>query len=194
MPEREQKGADTMTKYERPNDLLLLAGKVLTVIGQIGLAIGGLALTIAIPLFLFFGDEISAEIAEQGTTAIGPFPTFAMLAFIVTVLFAMFLAFLFFGKLRAIISSVGEGDPFVPENAERLNIMAWLMLGIQVLLIPAAGFGLMLAKWADEMEHAEFTIDVGLDLTGILMVIVLFILARVFKHGAAMREDLEGTV
>ena len=28
----------------------------------------------------------------------------------------------------------------------------------------------------------------------VLMVIVLFILARVFKHGAAMREDLEGTV
>ena len=31
-------------------------------------------------------------------------------------------------------------------------------------------------------------------LSGILMVLVLFILARVFRHGAAMREDLEGTV
>jgi Fe-S cluster assembly ATPase SufC len=34
----------------------------------------------------------------------------------------------------------------------------------------------------------------GLDMTGILLVIILFILARVFRHGAAMREDLEGTV
>ena len=29
---------------------------------------------------------------------------------------------------------------------------------------------------------------------GILLVLILFILARVFRHGAAMREDLEGTV
>ena len=28
----------------------------------------------------------------------------------------------------------------------------------------------------------------------ILLVIILFILARVFRHGASMRADLEGTV
>ena len=72
--------------------------------------------------------------------------------------------------------------------------MAWLLLATQVLMIPVAGFGLMVAKWADEVENANVTIDAGLDIEGLLMVIVLFILARVFKHGASMREDLEGTV
>lgn len=32
------------------------------------------------------------------------------------------------------------------------------------------------------------------DLGGIILAITLFILARVFRQGAAMRNDLEGTV
>ena len=102
---------------------------------------------------------------------------------------------MFFGKLRAIIATVGEGDPFAPANAQRLSRMAWLMLGVQVLTWPAALFAAELADWASQYE--DFTLDLsgdGFDLTGILLVIILFILARVFRHGAAMREDLEGTV
>ena len=102
--------------------------------------------------------------------------------------------FVFFGSLRKIINTVGEGDPFAPANANRLSLMGWLMLGVQLLLIPALGLGLLLAKYADEMEHSSITIDAGLDMEGILLVIILFILSRVFRHGAAMREDLEGTV
>ena len=183
-----------MTMYEKPNDLLLLAGKVLTIIVQALLALGGLAIAIAAPLVLIFNDKVSVEFAEKvGEVSGGTFIvlTLALMAIAFGMIAA---AFVFFGKLRAIISSVGEGDPFIPENADRLNLMAWLLLGIQVLMIPAMGMGLMFAKWADSAENAEITIDAGLDIEGILMVIILFILARVFKHGASMREDLEGTV
>lgn len=183
-----------MTMRDKPNDVLLLAGKIMTYIAQAGLAFGGLVLAILAPAMLFFGDEFAAEIAEKSAEATTSIPTFPLIGVMLIGLTIIALAFVFFGKLRAIIASVAEGDPFVPENAERLNLMAWLMLGMQVLLIPAGGFGLWLAKWADEVGNADVTIDAGLDLTGILMVIVLFILARVFKHGAAMREDLEGTV
>jgi len=37
-------------------------------------------------------------------------------------------------------------------------------------------------------------LDTHMSLTGLLVGLVLLILARVFRHGAAMREDLEGTV
>jgi hypothetical protein len=37
-------------------------------------------------------------------------------------------------------------------------------------------------------------VEGGVDFGGIILVLTLFVLARVFKHGAAMREDLEGTV
>ena len=45
----------------------------------------------------------------------------------------------------------------------------------------------------DPQSKSAFDISPN-DLTGFLIVLVLFILARVFRHGAAMREDLEGTV
>jgi len=179
---------------DKPNDILLLAGKVLTYIAQIGLALGALAIAIAAPLMLIFSEKVSVEFAQKASEVSGV--TFiAVILGLMAIAFAIIAAaFAFFGKLRAIIASVGEGDPFAPENADRLNLMAWLLLGIQLLIIPAMGIGLIIAKWVDEAGNAEITIDVGLDIEGILMVIVLFILARVFKHGAAMREDLEGTV
>ena len=45
-----------------------------------------------------------------------------------------------------------------------------------------------------QFPHEELTADIEFSLTGVLLALVLFILARVFRHGAAMREDLEGTV
>ncbi len=179
---------------DKPNDLLLLAGKVLTFLAQAGLAIGGVAIAIAAPLMLIFNEEVSLQFAEKvGTVSGGTFIAIT-LGLMVLAFGIIAAAFVFFGKLRAIITSVGEGDPFTPENATRLNFMAWLLLGIQVLMIPAMAIGLTFARWADSVEDAEISIEAGLSIEGILMVIVLFILARVFKHGTAMREDLEGTV
>ena len=108
--------------------------------------------------------------------------------------------FVFFGKLRRIIGTVGEGDPFQPENAQRLSLMAWLMLGTQLALIPAGAIAIPLASYAaavkeSGIEDVSFSFDSGgFDMTAWLLVVILFILARVFRHGAAMREDLEGTV
>jgi hypothetical protein len=113
----------------------------------------------------------------------------------VVLLLVLAAPFMFFGKLRAIINTVGKGDPFAPTNAERLSRMAWLMLAGEVLLWPAAFLAGEIAEWASKYD--DFDLNVGGDgfsLTGILMALLLFILARVFRHGAAMREDLEGTV
>ncbi|QYU67563.1 DUF2975 domain-containing protein [Leptolyngbya sp. 15MV] len=102
--------------------------------------------------------------------------------------------FFFFGRLRAIIGTVGEGDPFQPQNAVRLGQMAWLMLGIQLFILLAVPLGIELARFSDEAENVRVSGDSNLDFSGLLLVVVLFILARVFRHGAAMREDLEGTI
>jgi hypothetical protein len=181
---------------DRPNDLLLLAGKILTVIVQIVLALVAGAVLVALTLVIVFQNDINAEIAAQASGAGAPLPLMAVIGLMALALAAFALIFVFLGRLRAIISSVGEGDPFEPANAIRLNLMAWLLLGVQVLMIPIAGLGLIVTEWAGDVESAniEIEIDASPDLTGILMVVVLFILARVFKHGAAMRDDLEGTV
>ncbi|WP_185960219.1 DUF2975 domain-containing protein [Erythrobacter insulae] len=176
------------------NDPLLLAGKVLTFLMQGALALGGALVAIMIPVVIFFQDEINSEITAEQADIVTKLPIMPLIGLFALILVAVALAFLFFGKLRAIIGTVGERDPFVPENADRLSFMAWTMLSIQVLMIPLAGLALIVATWADAAGHEKVTVDAGLNLTGLLLVVVLFILARVFKHGAAMREDLEGTV
>ena len=175
-------------------DPLLLAGKVLAIIIQGLMALVGVVLAIVTPFVLFFQDRINAEIQAEQADIVTAFPAVPLAGLFVVIIAVVTLVFLFFGKLRAIIGTVGDRDPFVPENARRLSTMAWLLLAVQVLMIPAAALGMLVAKWAQQIEDASFSVDAGLDLSGIMMVIVLFILARVFKQGAAMREDLEGTI
>ena len=172
------------------SDPLLMAGKAITYIGQALMVIAAAAITIGLPLIIFLQDRIEREWqAEMDVTT--AFPTLWLVAILVIAAAFVALVFVFLSKLRLIINTVGEGDPFVPENAERLTLMAWIMLAIQALAIPAVAIAIYLQK---VIEDSEASIDAQLDLSGIILVIMLFILARVFRHGTAMREDLEGTV
>ena len=184
----------TMSDETRPNDLLLLAGKVLSLFMQAVTGFAAIVLAIVIPGIIIFQDSFAVEWRQEFPDATQAMPVWPLIGILLIVLALLVLVFFFFGKLRRIIGTVGEGDPFAPENATRLTEMAWLLLGTQILLVPAAGLALMLSKFAEEAEHLDVTIDAGLDIEGILMVVILFILARVFRHGAAMRDDLEGTV
>lgn len=183
-----------MTAPHRSNDLLLLAGKVLSIFMQAAMAIGTIALIIASAALLIYRDTLIAEYAQDIGDPSAVFPVFTLIGVMLIGLAILGSLFVFFGKLRNIIGTVAKGDPFAPANADRLAIMAWLMLGVQLLMIPAVALGAYLAHFADELDDVNVSIDGGADLTGILLVVILFILARVFRHGAAMREDLEGTV
>ncbi|MDC8755378.1 DUF2975 domain-containing protein [Erythrobacter sp. sf7] len=183
---------------DKPNDILLLAGKVLTILMQGFMAFAALTLVITGPLVVVMSDTINAEmVAEYGST-VAPMPVSAILGLFACALVAVALVFFFFGKLRAIISTVAEGEPFLPDNADRLNAMAWLLAALQVAKVVLGAAAVPVATWASALKSEDLHISTdfssGFDLTSILMVVVLFILARVFRHGAAMREDLEGTV
>ena len=176
----------------RPNDPLLLAGKIIVLFMQAVVAFGAIVLAISLPLVFFLRDKITAEARVEYANPDFVFPTAAVLGIMMFGIILLALAFWFLRQLRQIIATVGEGDPFVPENAERLTLMGWIALAAQLLAIPAAGAALYIAKIFEDQEG--MTVDAGIDLSGIVLVVVLFILARVFRHGAAMRADLEGTV
>lgn len=182
------------------NDPLLLIGKIFCIFLQAVMAIGAVALLIAIPAILIAGGYVEAEIAKEAPAIDQPFPSIWIAAIMAIGLSIVAMLFVFFGKLRRIIGTVGEGDPFQPENAGRLSLMAWLMLGTQLVMIPAGAIAIQLARYADAVgeagiEDVSFSFDgSGFDIEGILLTVILFILARVFRHGAEMREDLEGTV
>ena len=87
------------------------------------------------------------------------------------------------------VRSVRSGDPFISANANRLNAIAWCLLGLQLL-------GLVIAVIVRFISTAAHPIDInaGFSVNGWLAVLLAFVLARVFAEGAQMRQDLEGTV
>jgi hypothetical protein len=92
-------------------------------------------------------------------------------------------------RLKAIVDTVTVGDPFVAENAARLQTIAWAVLVLEILhLIVGA-----IAATASSEAH-PLDIDWNFSVTRWLAVLLCFVLARVFEHGTRMREDLEGTV
>lgn len=92
-------------------------------------------------------------------------------------------------RLLTIVRTVGEGDPFVIENAGRLQRIAWAVLGLELLHLAIGA----VAAGASTSE-TPLGIDWNLSVTRWLAVLLLFVLARVFEQGARMRDDLAGTV
>lgn len=176
----------------KPTDTLLRLGKLLAMILQ-GFCVlaGGIVLLITAFVVLLSQNMLTrvAELSDFPLIEVSPLSVVSVLLMLAASLAALFS---FFGKMRAIIKSVGEQDPFIAENAQRLSTMARLLLGVQILALPIGLLRLRLANLvSDGGESLDFSVY---DLQGPLMILVLFILARVFRIGAAMREDIEGTV
>jgi hypothetical protein len=92
-------------------------------------------------------------------------------------------------RLLTIVDTVTVGNPFVVANAERLKMIAWAVLGLELMHFAVGAVAASVSTTA-----APLHISWGFSLTRWLAVLMLFVLARVFEQGARMREDLEGTV
>lgn len=92
-------------------------------------------------------------------------------------------------RLLAIVRTVHHGDPFIVGNAMRLRWIAWAVLSLELIHlligVVAAGSG---------SPAQPLDIKWTFSFTPWLAVLLLFVLAQVFDHGARMRADLEGTV
>jgi hypothetical protein len=90
--------------------------------------------------------------------------------------------------LTQIIDTARAGDPFIAVNARRLQTIGWAILALQLLDIPAA----LIERFFPSMGMG--TPDSAFSVAGWMAVLMVFVLSRVFAVGAAMRDDLEGTV
>jgi hypothetical protein len=171
-------------------DPLLTVAKIVIVILQALIAFGVFCLLGGIVAIAVDAVAVRQELIDEGVPA-----HLFWLVYAGFLLIAGLLAlwFRFLQLMRQIIASVGAGDPFAPENAGRLSRMGWLVVATYVISIPLAG----VATWvARNIEPDEPGMVIGFDAGGggLVLVLTLFILARVFRHGTAMRADLEGTV
>ena len=92
-------------------------------------------------------------------------------------------------RLLEIVQTVRAGDPFVAANADRLQAIAWALLGLQVVSMVIGGIARSVSTPAHPLH-----VDAGFSVNGWLAVLLTFLLARVFAQGTHMRDDLEGTV
>ena len=88
-------------------------------------------------------------------------------------------------RLLAIVDTVRAGDPFIMENAQRLDEIAWRVLSLEGLRLVNATLAYVF--W----EPGKIS---AFSFAPWLAVLLFFVLSGVFAHGAKLREDLEGTV
>jgi hypothetical protein len=171
----------------RQDPLLGIARALLTFL--LGLSVFvGVVLLLAVPAVLLNQDKVVAEFGRIPEAAAGDIVG-AILAVMMFVVALAALSFVFLRHLRRIVDTVRQGDPFTPENAMRLRAMAWLSIAVQLAALAAGALTMWLEEATKELQ-ANFDVPIG----GILLPLVLFILARVFRRGAEMRDELEGTV
>ena len=92
-------------------------------------------------------------------------------------------------QLRRILSTLAEGDPFVPENGPRLTRIAMAIALIEIVRTVAT---LIISKTVDLGDNYTATISINLALWG--AVVVLFVLAQVFREGTRLREQEKMTI
>ncbi len=135
---------------------------------------------------VFATDQVFAALGADGATA--RFIHGMRLIMVIGVGSAP-LAHILLTRLLAIVETVRLGDPFVADNAARLQTTAWALLGLELLRLAVGAVAAVVSS-----ESQPLDIDWNFSITGWLAVLLLFVLARIFDHGTRMRDDLEGTV
>ncbi|HWU55170.1 MAG TPA: DUF2975 domain-containing protein [Rhizomicrobium sp.] len=156
----------------------------LFLIGLLGLVLGALALSAAGLLHLPIpASEIQGLTMSQILSA-------ASIAVAAGEVGIALIAWMFLLTAR-IVDTASHGDPFVTENADRLNHIGLLLLAIQVIGLVTDTAMSMFPDKIREHISAGFG---GVSATGILAALLIFVLAQIFRRGSEMRAELEGTV
>ncbi len=155
----------------------------LFLIAILGLVIGVLALA-ALGLF-----HLPIPPSEMQGMSISVILAVAAIAVFTGMICIALIACMFLLTAR-IIDTASSGDPFVTENADRLNRIACLLLGIQAV---GLAFNSMVNFFPDKIAD-NVSVGFNVSASGILAALLIFVLAQIFRRGSEMRAELEGTV
>jgi hypothetical protein len=172
---------------ERADRPLALSHTVLRLLIKLNVVLGILILTLLTATLIAPGPVMRALGVMR--TADGGRLILAMRGIMVLGILATPVLHFIYTRLLAIVDTVNAGDPFIGENAARLQTIAWAIVGLELMHVGVV----ILANgvWVGTQQ-----IDIGDDfsVTRWLTILLLFVLARVFDQGARMRDELSGTV
>ncbi len=90
-------------------------------------------------------------------------------------------------QLRRIFGTLTAGDPFHPDNVARLRMIGLILAGLELGRYAFWG----LSSWILPDSSA---VEPSLSLTAWFSVLVVFVLAEVFREGARLRREAELTI
>ena len=151
------------------------------------LAVGGVGLLLALP----FGDALRGRASINGhlmdlRILLHRGPQAATLLAVVEGYLAALIVI--FSRLRRVFGTLTVGDPFRPENVGRLRQVGLALVALEIL-----GYAVRLAVAWLAPEAASANIDV-INLTAWFSILVVFVLAEVFREGARLRGEAELTI
>lgn len=168
--------------------MLAITRWVLRVLLVLNLALGVLLLSVLLYSLVNEAEFVAAALRQFPESDVDNLLTGSRWA-LALVFPVMLLAHPLFTALIRMLDTVAAGDPFVSGNADRLRLVAWCLLGIQLCDI---GFGV--AGAIIDTAAGERLSGWAPGLTGWLAVLLVFVLARVFREGARLRAEAELTI
>ena len=100
------------------------------------------------------------------------------------------------GRLRRLFNSFSTGDPFRRENATHLRVIWITMVAIELsryALLATLGVLLGMFGAPDSVASASFSID-GDNFSNWMSILIVIVLAEVFREGARLKEEQELTI
>ena len=165
----------------RGGDGLLIAAKVLLYVLLAGLV---LALVMSIVGLVGYG------LSHANALLVSPLePVWRPVIRLLIALIALDTVIKIVLRLMALIDTVEVGEAFATANAERLEWIGAAVIGLMALGFVARLIG---AEVRGDINGFPLSIDPAPG--GVAVALLLFILARVFRRGAEMQGELEGTV
>jgi uncharacterized membrane protein (DUF485 family) len=98
-------------------------------------------------------------------------------------------AIIIVGRLRRIFQTLIAGDPFHPDNVRRLRVIGGALAALEVGRYVAAGLLRLFMP-----DHGAARLTGGVSLTTWFAVLVIVVLAEVFREGARLRGEAELTI
>ena len=148
------------------------------------LVIAGLALLVLQP---FLGSAIRLQLdGSRAGGAVSPALPALSMSLLIMAAYAGGLVVVF-NRLRRVFGTLTQGDPFQPQNVGRLRV-----IGLALIVLELVGYVLKMAlAFAFPGRSAA---GLSLNLTAWFAILVVFVLAEVFREGARLRHDAALTI
>ncbi len=149
--------------------------------------IGLLAVTAGIAVGYVLPDQFLATAMQAGMRAPDALLGWIRVVFPLTAP-VILLAHIMFTRLISVIDDARAGAAFSTINAARLRLVAWALLGTQIIDLAFGLYSQAVSEASGEYLGWSFGI------TGWLAVLLLFVLSRIFQQGAAIEAELAQVV